>query len=1647
MPLVAKERCEGLVLVKRTTAMQFLLFVLLHLPLASTQAIYYIRPTSMSESPCLNGNCLTLSEYATNASKYSYSENLSLVFLQGEHTLNTSIIFQVLDTLVLQGNLSSLPNVTSKIVCDKTATFNLINISNVEISALAFVSCGGQHTVGSHAIPNNSKILEMTGYVAPGMFGLSISNLHFVSCNIEHNHLSLFFSKCTVYLHNSKFVHNKGVFGGAIAAHDSMVVFVGYNHFCNNSASEAGGGVFAQSSVLILRGSGAYIGNSAAKHGGGIAVINSSIHFTRDQDDGARVLAGFDKRVGKSYIFAQNSASLFGGGIALNNSTLNAKGGNLNFSENLAKVRGGIGSDSSCTLLDDLVVFESNSAVMGGAIAVRIGTWNSTAIRFRNNLAEFGGAIYSSGSRLDFGSVVQMPTRMCQHQQSVTDCFYHSIFKNNTANNGGAIQVYDSTVHFIGNHYFKHNIANHGGGINADLSSVYFNHISGNMTQELGSISRDRGYGIGLFEQNMAYADGGSLLLLQSTLKQSRGVLNFTENFANNDGGGLHCQYSFVLFHGRVIFESNSASGGGAVFIHFSIWNSSTIVFESNIAGHQGGAIHSDRSKLIFGLNVHEHNVHVLSQRSTFLPLNEVQNIFINNSASYGGALRVNNNCTIEFKGMSLFDSNSAKHHGGSISTTRSNIHFSGHQTNFTGNSAQKFGGGIDAATSALIFSEETTFIGNKAQKNGGGIHLKLKSFLNISGDGEYIDNVAGICGGAISAIDRDVLVFDGKSTFVMNSATFGGAVSVVEGKISFTRTTHFARNWATNGGAVFAESAYLLLSGTHSYVSNVAKYSGHGEKGGYGGVIHALRSKVTLNGRHSFVNNSARYGGGLAITDYNQDHFLYFAPMITVNFSDNFARANGGAMHIIDDPFTYCASDVDSVSPSRTCFFRFSNETKEVTELVSFPDVFVPYLQDCIGQITFNNNLAEQGGSIIYGGALETCRVEFNTLKSHYYFGHTYMSGLEAVAVVAWTSIEEITANPLNIASDAFKVCICDDLMETANCTERTINLTAFPGETVSLPVVAVGQVNGMVPAVMHAKFSHPEQAWLAQLQNTQNVNLSCSFLTYTLYSNGFKSTDLSLSVEGPCGDSGIPLTMFVNFLPCPDGFALSQLGSCECALRLQKYTNSCNINDRTISRSGEFWVGFDNQSHDLILHPHCPFDYCTLEAVSFSLNSTDLQCANNRSGTLCGACKPGCSLNLGSKQCSPCSSIFLLLFLPFAVAGFLLVLLLLICRVTVAAGTISGLIFYGNMVAVNRSVFFPSGETNVLTVFVAWINLDLGIRICFFNGMDTYTQTWLQFVFPLYIWLLVGAITLVSYYSTTIARIIGPTNPVSVLATLFLLSYTKLLRTIIATFSFTTLAYPNERTVVVWAHDGNIGYLEGKHIGLFLAGLLAFLLLFLPYTLLLLFGQCIVARSNHKMLSWSNNPKVRSFLDAYHAPYKDQHRYWAGLLLLLRFFLFIISAVVDINSPRDPSVNLLVLGIACASLLTLALNTGSMYRKWFNNILESSFILNLAILALASYQVKVEGGSQTAAVYTSVSVAFATFTGIIIYHVTERIVESRTWRTHARPTLQHFWDSSTRRKNRQGTTEIMSPPTATPPLVTTTFIELRESLLESQN
>ena len=550
-------------------------------------------------------------------------------------------------------------------------------------------------------------------------------------------------------------------------------------------------------------------------------------------------------------------------------------------------------------------------------------------------------------------------------------------------------------------------------------------------------------------------------------------------------------------------------------------------------------------------------------------------------------------------------------------------------------------------------------------------------------------------------------------------------------------------------------------------------------------------------------------------------------------------------------------------------------------------------------------------------------------------------------------------------------------------------ISRSIYPGETLTVSVAAVGQRNGKVTSEIRSGFISEidSGATLLGSQYTHHVSNTCTTLDYTVFSPS-NSEILGLHVDFPCYRFGyaVNISLTIN-QTCPPGFSISNsTKSCVCEQRLQRFTNiNCSITSGKITRESgqQFWVGYDDQSDGLILHPHCPFDYCVNYTVDFSLNETDKQCAHNRTGLLCGACsKEGYSLVLGTSQCRLCTNSHIALLIPFAAMGVALVFLLFVCKLTVATGTLSGLVFYANIVGVNRAIFLPVESTDAFSVFIAWLNLDFGIETCmFFDGLDAYSKTWLQFVFPVYIWLLVGLMILISNFSHRFANLLG-NNPVSVLATLILLSYTKILRALIAAINITYLEYSTYNKSV-WLYDANIDYLSGKHIPLFIVAVLVFLVLFLPYTLLLLFGQWLQAISHLRLFSWVN--RLKPLMDSYHAPYKQKHRYWPGLLLVLRFALLLVFAL---NPQQDPSVNLLAILVGTGMLHFWAWISGGVYRNWCLDALEGSFALNLIILAAATSYVDNSKGSQLAVGYTSVSIAFITFIVILAYHIFQQLM-----------------------------------------------------------
>ena len=231
---------------------------------------------------------------------------------------------------------------------------------------------------------------------------------------------------------------------------------------------------------------------------------------------------------------------------------------------------------------------------------------------------------------------------------------------------------------------------------------------------------------------------------------------------------------------------------------------------------------------------------------------------------------------------------------------------------------------------------------------------------------------------------------------------------------------------------------------------------------------------------------------------------------------------------------------------------------------------------------------------------------------------------------------------------------------------------------------------------------------------------------------------------------------------------------------------------------------------------------------------------------------------------------------------------------------------------------------------------------------------------------------------------------NPVAALATLFLLSYSKIFRTIIVALSFTILEYPANNRQAVWLYDGNIPYFQSaSHIVLGTVAIVVLLLLFLPYTLLLLCGHWLHAYSDKWMFSWLN--KIMPLMDAYHAPYKKESRYWTGFLLLVRCALFLTFAF---NTLGNVSGNLLAIVSVTAGLLTLSWLRVKIYKNIFNDFLEAAFLLNLCILAAGTYHVKEIGGNQAALAYTLVGIAFVLFVCIMLYHICLCLHTTALWK-----------------------------------------------------
>jgi hypothetical protein len=197
-----------------------------------------------------------------------------------------------------------------------------------------------------------------------------------------------------------------------------------------------------------------------------------------------------------------------------------------------------------------------------------------------------------------------------------------------------------------------------------------------------------------------------------------------------------------------------------------------------------------------------------------------------------------------------------------------------------------------------------------------------------------------------------------------------------------------------------------------------------------------------------------------------------------------------------------------------------------------------------------------------------------------------------------------------------------------------------------------------------------------------------------------------------------------------------------------------------------------------------------------------------------------------------------------------------------------------------------------------------------------------------------------------------------------------------------------------MLWLPDATVKYLSGKHIPLFITAVII-LLLGLVYTALLFSWQWLLYLPRWRIFKWSRNPKIQTFIETYHKPYTPKHRYWTGLLLIIRIILYLVAAT---NVSNDPTIALTAISFTVCCIFSLRLFFGSrLYRKWPVDVLETFFYLNiLSFVIFTWYSLNSPDSNQKAAANTSVAITFIILLLIILYHIyTYTSVFSKIYKT----------------------------------------------------
>ena len=476
----------------------------------------------------------------------------------------------------------------------------------------------------------------------------------------------------------------------------------------------------------------------------------------------------------------------------------------------------------------------------------------------------------------------------------------------------------------------------------------------------------------------------------------------------------------------------------------------------------------------------------VHAQESTLLLDGSTPNHFTHNSDDQkGGAIQCNYNCSLEMRGMNIFQSNYASVYnsgrGGAIFINHGKLLLSG-TVIFSNNTASK-GGAVYLEDCYITVDGEVEFIGNTADETGGGMCVYDTSVKTTNkGHMRFVNNRAGSYGaalkiegnrengesdlcasflynrveisdltGAVSAVS----ITSAQITFVntnitgnINGAlkitnsniTFSGltritkngqyhVVNVYKSNITFSGSTKFTRN---SGGVIGAWNSMVTFKG-----KTIIKFNNNNSPDNpNGGAIYCLDGKILFQGNTLFINNSASGDGG-AVYAVSTSIYLQGIVNFTLNTASAMFLENGASLIFKQYTSLYTSYNTalkygGGIYHEDSPTIRECNKATGFVEIITLPSCFLQeehYVMETNTEISSLNDKAGIDGNFLYGGLIDRCK----TVISGYYS-----------TPYNWLTVHSQRNTRKEVTSKPYELCICN-----GNNCKRFQSLQVYRGQS----------------------------------------------------------------------------------------------------------------------------------------------------------------------------------------------------------------------------------------------------------------------------------------------------------------------------------------------------------------------------------------------------------------------------------------------------------------------------------------------------------------------------------------------------------------------------------------------------------------------